>query len=373
MKRSKGTKPFRSVLCPVDFSKPAEDAIRHARGLTRRSGGRLTVLFVNDPLLLAAAAAVYHRRREFLERARTELERFVDRSLGTSRARRGDVVCMVAAGDPAKEILRAAARVKSDVIVMGTHGPRGVAKLFFGSTAEQVIRQSPVPVLAVPQVKSAGRSTRTVNGLPTGFTRVIAPLDLDGDWVHDVSRAADVARAFDASLLLVYVVPQWHLPAWFRSTLEPQERQRAARGLEILEKVSATLPAHLESACHVGVGDPADEIAALAATGTADVVVMTLQGDDRVFARRGATAYRVLTHAAAPVLALHRFATKRKAASSGAMGRVRQVAAAVGDAVAETLEARDQMEMGAVDAVLGAASPRKPVRRRPSPARRREF
>ena len=54
---------FRSILCPVDFSTQSGHAIRQAAKVARRSDGRLTVLFVYDPLLFAAAAAVYHRGR----------------------------------------------------------------------------------------------------------------------------------------------------------------------------------------------------------------------------------------------------------------------------------------------------------------------
>ena len=82
MRRSLRLARFRSILCPVDFSAQSGDAIRQAAHVARRSGGRLTVLFAYDPVLLAAAAAVYRRRREFVQRTQVELEQFVRRSIG---------------------------------------------------------------------------------------------------------------------------------------------------------------------------------------------------------------------------------------------------------------------------------------------------
>lgn len=358
MKRSTRKAGFRSILCPVDFSEQSRDAIRHAADIARRGGGRITVLFVHDPLLLAAAAVVYHRRRDFLQRTQVELERFVKRSIGSGRGARSEVACTVALGDPAAEVLRAAKRLRSDLIVMGTHGLSGVDKLFFGSTTEQVLRRVTAPVLAVPRSKPLGNPRRRPRRHVPGLARVIVPLDLDGDWTRDVSGAADIARWFGTELLLVYVVPRLQVPQWLRPNVEAHDRIRAAEALRILEQVMTKLPPGVRSACRVLVGNPADEIAALAATGPASLVVMTLRGEDRVFVRRGAIAYRVLTHAAAPVLALPRLARLHKSGAARSMNRVRQMAAALPDAAARALMERDRMQMAAVDALLSAGRPR---------------
>lgn len=52
-------------------------------------------------------------------------------------------------GEPAEEILKYAADEKTDLIIMGTHGRKGLERIFFGSTAERVVKLSPVPVLTV--------------------------------------------------------------------------------------------------------------------------------------------------------------------------------------------------------------------------------
>src|SRR6187200_2659788 len=101
---------FRSILCPVDFSEYSREALRYADDIVRRTGGGLSVVYVNDPALFLFAAAALHRRPHSLRRTLTELERFVDASIGVDRR----PPCSVVEGHPAAEILDAARRFKSD-------------------------------------------------------------------------------------------------------------------------------------------------------------------------------------------------------------------------------------------------------------------
>jgi nucleotide-binding universal stress UspA family protein len=241
---------------------------------------------------------------------------------------------------------------------MGTHGLSGFEKLFFGSTTEQVLRRITAPVLAVPRSQPLGKSRGRAYRRVPAISRVIVPLDLDGDWTHDVRGATDISRWFGAELLLVYVVPRLQVPPWLHPDVEAPDQVRAAEALGILEQVRRTLPAGVRSGCRVLVGNPADEIAALAGTTPASLVAMTLSGEDRMFVRRGAIAYRVLTRAVAPVLALPRLDRQKRSGSVRSANRLRQMAAALRDAMAGALMERDRMQMAAVDALLAANLPR---------------
>jgi nucleotide-binding universal stress UspA family protein len=57
---------------------------------------------------------------------------------------------VLAHGEPWKQILEIAKERMADIIVMGTHGRRGLSRVFLGSVAEKVVRLSPVPVMTVP-------------------------------------------------------------------------------------------------------------------------------------------------------------------------------------------------------------------------------
>ena len=137
------------ILCPVDLSPASRPALRAASMLADRFGAPISILYVDDPLLVRAR--LRYDEEELDRRARAELQRFVERA--TDGQRRATIE--VAAGEPAQEILKAAERQRADLIVMGTQGRRGPKKLFFGSTAEAVLRRSRIPVLAVPPRRTA--------------------------------------------------------------------------------------------------------------------------------------------------------------------------------------------------------------------------
>lgn len=337
---------FRSILCPVDFSTHSRDALQHAVETARRFGGRVTVMFVNDPLLLITASRSSGGRRQFVERTRLELARFVTRSIATVPRMQDEITILVATGHPADEILRTAKRLRSDLIVIGTQGLSGFQKLFFGSTTEQVLRRVAIPVLAIPPSK--GRRGKRIR--PMAIRRILAPLDLAGLWQSDAIRAAHVAAAFDAELVLVHVLAPIQTPPWLRSSIHSTDRRRMDTARRALERVTTKLSSDLHMTSRVLEGNPAHEIAQLT-RGSPSLVVMSLRGGAGVWgARRGSIAYHVLTHSSTPVLTLPR----RRLGG--------RFSARLSKAVTDALSERDRVEMAGIDALLSAASPRRRAR-----------
>lgn len=331
---------FQSILCPVDFSHHSRDALRYALALARQFGGDLAVLFVNDPLLLAAGESAYGGRRQFMEQTKAELARFVQQSAGARPPRTPTIELLVADGNPADEILRAARRLRSDVVVVGTEGLSGIRKVFFGSTTEQVLRRATVPVLAIPP---AARPLRSASA-PLRIISVIAPIDLAGDWESDAVRACEVADGFGAELLLVHVLAPIQTPSWLRRGGDEVERRRMGKATRALERVRAKLFSNVRSKTRVVAGNAADEIARLTRRGSS-LVVMSLRGTAGVWgAHRGSIAYRVLTHSATPVLALPR----RRIGGT--------LTARAAKAVNDALTARDRKEIAGIDALLSGVS-----------------
>jgi nucleotide-binding universal stress UspA family protein len=137
------------ILCPVDFSEHSERALRYALRLAAMAGARITLLSVTDPLLDAAARAAGTRETSARHIER-ELRKLFQRIAGDPPAAPGAMVARV--GQPADEILRLARELPADVIVMGTQGIGAAERFFVGSTTERVLRESRIPVLAVPPV-----------------------------------------------------------------------------------------------------------------------------------------------------------------------------------------------------------------------------
>src|SRR5689334_19489169 len=110
---------MRSIVCGVDFSRGSKKALRTAVDLARANHSALTVLFSEEPMLVAAAHAAGDARAA---KATTTaaLERFIAR---TTRMHPPDNVhAVVTEGTPADEILKAAQREDADLIVVGTRG-----------------------------------------------------------------------------------------------------------------------------------------------------------------------------------------------------------------------------------------------------------
>jgi nucleotide-binding universal stress UspA family protein len=140
---------FTSILCPVDFSSFSERALGLAAGLARHFDANLTIVHVVDTLLDAAAQASGNQDVE-LARIRQTIDEGLNRVCAGKESELRAVTSIVLVGDPAEQVLEHARDSNADVIVMGTQGLGGAKRLVFGSTTDQVLRGSDIPVLAVP-------------------------------------------------------------------------------------------------------------------------------------------------------------------------------------------------------------------------------
>lgn len=146
--------PIHAILHPTDFSERAGAAFRMACALARDHGARLVVLHVYPPPLSHGEVVARRQPNGFHEELWSALRRVQPREPGLN------VEHWLIEGHAAAEILRAAAEHGCDLIVMGTHGRAGVARLLMGSVAEKVLRKAPCPVLTVktPLLQEADRA-----------------------------------------------------------------------------------------------------------------------------------------------------------------------------------------------------------------------
>ena len=147
------------ILVATDFSACAHAAARAAARLARRTAASVDVVTVVDSSGWTERIADPVAARRRAAAVREEAERHADTFRRRHFARLPAVAVHVRDGaDPVVEILATARRLKSDLIVLGTHGKTGLRRLILGSVAETVVRTSPVPVLtvraAVPAVRN---------------------------------------------------------------------------------------------------------------------------------------------------------------------------------------------------------------------------
>jgi nucleotide-binding universal stress UspA family protein len=144
--------PIHTILFPTDFSENAQQTFPLACSLARDCDARLLVLYVMPPPL----------GHEELEAQRTPEEYCKDawRALHGMEAPDPSVRVQhrLEEGDASRRILAVSRDAEADLIVMGTHGRTGPARLLLGSVAEQVLRRATCPVLTV-KVPSPARAT----------------------------------------------------------------------------------------------------------------------------------------------------------------------------------------------------------------------
>ena len=143
---------YKNILVPIDGSPASERGCREAIVIAQGLGSRLHFVNIVDPRMLFAAVTSTVGPQQLLDGWRTDGERLVARAIADAQA--AGVTASAAVRCDAgmrvcDEILEEAKRADADLIVMGTHGRRGIGRFVIGSDAEQILRTSPTPVLIV--------------------------------------------------------------------------------------------------------------------------------------------------------------------------------------------------------------------------------
>jgi nucleotide-binding universal stress UspA family protein len=145
---------FKAILVATDFSECAGAAFQVAKNLARQFGAKIVLLHVIQQRIVGRVAE--HLKVEpdsLLPGFREEAQQHLDAFLRECRCSSTEVTSMVTVGIPFQEIAVVPRDLAADLIVMGGYGRSGrgpIEEVFFGSTAEKVVRLLPCPVLCVP-------------------------------------------------------------------------------------------------------------------------------------------------------------------------------------------------------------------------------
>ncbi len=151
---------FRRILMATDFSPASEAALERAAKLTRECSATLSILHVYEPPPAAASVAYLpvDGYLDSLVAARTQAEARMQQLLSRDVLKGLEVRGVVIKGLPGTRIVETAIREGADLIVMGTHGRRGLSRLILGSVAAMVIAVAPCPVLTIRMPAREGES-----------------------------------------------------------------------------------------------------------------------------------------------------------------------------------------------------------------------
>jgi nucleotide-binding universal stress UspA family protein len=138
------------ILFPIDFAETYESFLPWVSTFVEKFGATLYVLFVAQDLSEFSTFYVPHAsikgfQEEALEAANKKMAAEVQESLKQFPK----LETRVAVGSPANKILELAAKEKIDLIIMGTHGRKGLERTIFGSVADKVVQGAPCPVVTL--------------------------------------------------------------------------------------------------------------------------------------------------------------------------------------------------------------------------------
>ena len=189
------------ILCPTDFSPFSRRALEYAIALAQPLRAEITFLHVClMPLPYVANDYVTDWMPEepsLTIQLHAQLRRFA------APAEAAGIRCeqLLREGDPADEILRAAASLDPDLIVMGSHGRRGLESWILGSHAERVLRTASCPVLTVSGSVAPGREFA-----PVHIGEILCAASASEHAPETVSYARRLADGLRANLTVVHLV-----------------------------------------------------------------------------------------------------------------------------------------------------------------------
>jgi nucleotide-binding universal stress UspA family protein len=314
------------VLCPIDFSEGSCVSLRHAAAMAEYFQSDLLVATVNDPLLNdvdGMSSGEGHLAKETVR----ELEWFYRKAFDGVRAPVVRPRFTSAVGHPAHEILAMSDRDSADLIVMSSRGASSMRKMFFGSTAERVLRETTVPVLVTPP---DGLWPAHVVDVGERIRRILVPVDLSNASADQMRTALSIAGAVDVPVLVLHVLEPIRSnrgTGQATPSIANERRDRAERALESLAEMACP-GVRVEPL--IGFGEPSEEIAKIARDRDARLIVIGLHASPMRGPRMGSVTYRVLCLSHVPVLALPPLPT----ASFAPHCYRREVAASAGPTVA---------------------------------------
>jgi nucleotide-binding universal stress UspA family protein len=288
------------IICPVDFSEFSAKAYDYAYSLARHYGAELFVEHVVQPLTVTypnygfPESTAYDLYGSLATDAEQRLKELVQ-----TRSWNGlQPEWVVQKGLAADSILGFAETQGANLIVMGTHGRRGLDRLAMGSVAERVLRKAQCPVLVVRKPAHDFVDPRDLSE-PVHLSKILLCTDFSDYSLRALDYAFSLAMEYNAELTLLHVLENVHAST-----------DLGAIVAEAKECLANCAPKEAGDRCKfkcvVRIGKPYQEIIQLSLEMQSDLVIMGVRGRNALnLALFGSTSHRVIQLGSCPVLAVH--------------------------------------------------------------------
>ncbi len=192
---------MKKILVPCDFSDAAVEAFKFAIGVAEKSNGVIHLLHVVELPVLYDSAAVLSFEQAYMSDRKKEVEKsFVKLKEKYAKDLPIKVKAHVEYGGTVQVIRRMIQETKADLVVLGTHGAKGLKEFTVGSNTEKIVRSSPVPVISMKK------------GMKN-IKHIVLPTPPDFDLEELTMEVKELQSFFDATLHVLYV----NTPVRFRT------------------------------------------------------------------------------------------------------------------------------------------------------------
>jgi nucleotide-binding universal stress UspA family protein len=279
---------FANILFATDFSPAAAHAIPFIKKIARHFQSNLLAFHVKPPVVNpmtqpatwpvdVEAAKVFDKERR---------EELLDTFAGIKTE------VLIEEGDIQSGLEKAIQKHNTDLVIIGTRGRTGLAKMLLGSVAEEIFRTVPCPVLTVGPHSDAAKAN---------IREILFATDFASEAPSAAAYAVSLAQEFQARLTMLHVVPE-PKPGDLVSWSDVQESSK-----KLLRKL---VPPEAEAWCKpeyfVERGDPGQRILDLANVRAVDLIILGAQPEKGVPGAAThlpiATTHKVVAHAHCPVL-----------------------------------------------------------------------
>lgn len=296
---------IKSILVPIDFSELSQNALVYAATIAKMLGAKLTLLHVVEPMTMPDfpySSPFLMEEGQVLTNAKQRLTWYVK----TQGIDAGLVAKnLVTRGRSSREITDCARTLKSDLIIISTHGYSGIKHVLLGSTAEHVVRHAPCAVLVLRHQKGASRRRQKKAGLT--LRKILAPLDFSEYSLSALNYAVAYAHRFHAELTLLSAVhPTFYFTSaddeavMYAELMADIRRDTEERMCKLLKKPQFR---GLKVHSVIRTGDPRSEIVDAATRKGADLIILSTHGRTGLkHVLLGSVAEYVVRHAPCAVL-----------------------------------------------------------------------
>ena len=149
-------KPIKKILFPIDLSNVSQKIVPWVNMMAEKFEAKICLLFVARSFeylhsFELASPDIDNFELSLIKGAERQIQKFTDANFKEYSNIKTEIV----SGDPADLILEYITSEEIDLVIMGTHGRKGLNHILFGSVAERVVKMSPVPVLTINPFRSS--------------------------------------------------------------------------------------------------------------------------------------------------------------------------------------------------------------------------